>query len=57
MRLAEDQKIVNFTRISNDEDTNNADSDNAEPEVTETVDKPNMPMLSDEADVEPDPAE
>ena len=57
MRLAEDQKIVNFTRISNDEDTNNADSDNAEPEETETVDKPNMPMLSDEADVEPDPAE
>jgi DNA gyrase subunit A len=57
MRLADDQNIVNFTRISNEE-TDSADSDNAEPEitVTERSDKPDMPMLSDEADVEPDPA-
>ena len=51
MRLSEGQFIANFTRISRDDDT--ADSDTAEPEIeqTERVEKADMPMISDEADV------
>ena len=53
MRLAEGQNIVNFTRISNDQP--DADSDMSEPapvESGEKVDKPNMPQISDVADIE-----
>ncbi len=51
MRLSEGQFIANFTRISRDDDA--ADSDTAEPEVEtdEKVEKADMPMISDEAEI------
>ena len=51
MRLSEGQFIANFTRISRDDDA--ADSDTAEPEVetSEKVEKADMPMISDEAEI------
>ncbi len=51
MRLSDGQFIANFTRISRDDDA--ADSDTAEPEIIETekIEKADMPILSDEAQV------
>ncbi len=55
MRLSEGQFIANFTRISrDDEPADTADSDTAEPELVENekIEKADMPMISDEAEVQ-----